>query len=213
MSSPGGRVFAWLGGAALAALFFVDLVQGLVSAWGWWTLSLGVSVVLAAAGVWFGFRANKIRQIRRAVEVAVVDVLSPAEFERHIAALLTRDGCLQVRVVGGRGDGGVDVLARTPGMARIAVQCKHYPGRAVGPSAVRDFNGCAWTDHGADVALLVTSGRFTSAAADFGRRHRIQMVDRELLARWMVGEQILPGIRAPWRRRTDALPASEEAPR
>ncbi|WP_328591880.1 restriction endonuclease [Candidatus Frankia alpina] len=51
----------------------------------------------------------------------------------------------------------------------------------------------------ADVALLVTSARFASAAADFGRRHRIQMIDRELLARWMIGEQILPGIRAPRR--------------
>jgi restriction system protein len=107
----------------------------------------------------------------------------------------------------------VDVLARTPRGARVAVQCKHYPGRAVAPAAVREFNGCAWTDHRADVALLVTSGRFTDAAEDFGRRHRIHMVDRELLARWMAGERILPDIPAPRRGPIDISPTAGEASR
>ncbi|MCK9923965.1 restriction endonuclease [Frankia sp. AgPm24] len=181
-----------LGGIVLA-----KLGQDLVHAWGWWTLPAGILVVLAAVAALFVVRARRLRESGRRVAVAAVDGLNPTEFEHHVADLLRRDGCLQVRVVGGRGDGGVDVLARTPRMARVAVQCKHYPGRAVGPAAVRDFNGCAWTDHRADVALLVTSGRFTAAAADFGHRHRIQMVDREVLSRWMAGERILPRAPAP----------------
>jgi restriction system protein len=107
----------------------------------------------------------------------------------------------------------VDVLARSPRGARVAVQCKHYPGRTVPPAAVREFNGCAWTDHRAHVALLVTSGRFSDAAEDFGRRHRIQLVDRELLARWMAGEWTVPGVPAPRRGPLDISPTAGEASR
>lgn len=182
---------------AFGGFFLAGLVQDLVGAWGWWSLPVGIFVVLATAVALFVARARGIRESGRRVAVATIDALNPTEFEHHVADLLRRDGCLQVRVVGGRGDGGVDVLAHTPRMARIAVQCKHYPGRSVGPSAVRDFNGCAWTDHRADVALLVTSGRFTPAAVEFGRRHRIQMIDREVLSRWMAGERVLPRVPAP----------------
>ncbi|MEX5710643.1 restriction endonuclease [Parafrankia sp. FMc6] len=202
-SSAREQVFPWLARVGFGGLFLAALVQGLVDAWGWWTLPAGILVVLAAVGVVLVVRARRIREIGRRAAVAAIDALNPTEFEHHVADLLKRDGCLQVRVVGGRGDGGVDVLAHTPRMARIAVQCKHYPRGAVGPSAVRDFNGCAWTDHRADIALLVTSGRFTAAAADFGHRHRIQMVDRELLTRWMAGERILPHVPAPRRGHID----------
>ncbi len=186
------RLPAWLGGVGLASLFLLVLVLALIKALGWWTLPLFFLAVTTAATVWSALRARRTHRIRQLTEVAVIDTMSPAGFERHIADLLTRDGCLRVQVVGGRGDGGVDVLARTSRMARIAVQCKHYPTRAVGPAAVRDFNGCAWSDHRADIALFVTSGRFTTAALEFGQRHRIQMIDRVLLARWMAGDRILP---------------------
>ncbi|WP_239347221.1 restriction endonuclease [Frankia sp. CiP3] len=184
------------GGVGIGGLLLVTLVQGLVDTWGWWALPVGILVALATSWSLLAVRARRIRESGRRAAVAAVDALSPTEFEHHVADLLRRDGCLRVRVVGGRGDGGVDVLAYTPRMVRIAVQCKHYPGRAVGPSAVREFSGCAWTDHRAGVALLVTSGRFTSAAADFGHRHRIQLVDREVLSRWMAGERILPRVAA-----------------
>ncbi|EFC86544.1 restriction endonuclease [Parafrankia sp. EUN1f] len=189
------------------------IVQGVAAALGWWTLPLGLLAVAAAIGIWRAVRASRIREIGRRVAVAALDTLSPTEFEHHVADLLTRDGCRRVRVVGGRGDGGVDVLARTPRGAQIAVQCKHYRSRAVGPSEVRDFNGCAWTDHRADIAVMVTSGRFTTAAAEFGERHRIRMIDRELLARWMVGERILPGIPAPRQGHIDVSPIPGEASR
>ncbi|WP_241831460.1 restriction endonuclease [Parafrankia soli] len=198
---------------AFGGVVLVVMVQVLVELLGWWTLPLGLLVALAAVGVLLTIRASRIREIGRRAAVAVLDTLSPAGFEHHVADLLTRDGCRRVRVVGGRGDGGVDVLALTPRGARIAVQCKHYRSRPVGPSEVRDFNGCAWTDHRADIALMVTSGRFTAAAADFGQRHRIQMVDRELLARWMAGERILPGIPAPRRSPVDVSPTSGDASR
>lgn len=198
---------------AFCAVAVVVMVQVLVQVLGWWTLPLGLLLALAAVRVLLAVRASRIREIGRRAAAARLDTLSPAAFEQHVADLLTRDGCRRVRVVGGRGDGGVDVLALSSRGARIAVQCKHYRSQPVGPAAVRDFNGCAWTDHQADLALMVTSSRFTEAAADFGRRHRIQMVDRELLARWMAGERILPGIPAPRRGPVDVSPTSGEASR
>ncbi|WP_026240186.1 restriction endonuclease [Parafrankia discariae] len=198
---------------AFGGVVLVVMVQVLVEVLGWWTLPLGLLVALAAVRVLLAIRARRIREIGRRAAAAVLDTLSPAEFEQHVAHLLIRDGCRRVRVVGGRGDGGVDVLAHAPRGARIAVQCKHYRSRPVGPSEVRDFNGCAWTDHQADLALMVTSNRFTDAAAAFGRRHRIQMVDRELLARWMAGERILPGIPAQRGRPVEGAPADGDASR
>ncbi|WP_438270714.1 restriction endonuclease [Streptomyces platensis] len=40
--------------------------------------------------------------------------MGPEEFEQLVALLAERDGCLEVRVVGGANDLGADVLAVTP---------------------------------------------------------------------------------------------------
>ncbi|SEO83787.1 restriction endonuclease [Actinacidiphila rubida] len=120
--------------------------------------------------------------------------MSPGEFEQLVADLCWRDGCTDVRVVGGAGDLGADVLARTPTGRRIVVQCKRYaPGRRVGSPEVQRVGGTYSVVHGADLAIVVTTAEFTDAAVDYARRAGIRLVDGDELAAW-AGEKVLP----PW---------------
>jgi restriction system protein len=120
--------------------------------------------------------------------------LSPGEFEEVVAELCRRDGCTQVRVVGGSGDLGADVLAVTPTGRRMLVQCKRYaPGRRVGSQDVQRVGGTYAVVHGADLAVVVTTARFTEAAEDYAVRAGIRLVDGAELAAW-AAEKVLP----PW---------------
>ncbi|MES4907991.1 MULTISPECIES: restriction endonuclease [unclassified Streptomyces] len=52
------------------------------------------------------------------------EAMTPEEFELAVAELCGRDGCEDVRVVGGAGDLGADVLATVPDGRRLVIQCK-----------------------------------------------------------------------------------------
>lgn len=43
-----------------------------------------------------------------------------------MALLRERDGCREIRVVGGANDLGADVIAVTPDDLRLVIQCKQY---------------------------------------------------------------------------------------
>ncbi|WP_411577059.1 restriction endonuclease [Streptomyces sp. SCSIO ZS0520] len=94
---------------------------------------------------------------------------------------------------------------------RRAVQCKHRrdgdQGSAVGVGVLQQVNGTARQIHGADVAVVLTNGRFSSKAVPWGREHRIHLVDRRLLAEWAAGSRPLWDLldRIPPPRRPSAL--------
>ncbi|MGW0971784.1 restriction endonuclease, partial [Streptomyces sp. NPDC002516] len=90
------------------------------------------------------------------VEIAY-EALDPDEFEQAVADLCRRDGCLDVDVVGGAGDLGADVVARTPDGRSVVIQCKRYcDGNRVGSQDLQRFGGTCFTVHGADIAVVVT---------------------------------------------------------
>ncbi|MFC9271307.1 restriction endonuclease [Streptomyces zhihengii] len=68
------------------------------------------------------------------------------------------------------------------------VQCKHRHngrvGSAVGTPDLQDLNGTARQVHGADVAVIVTSGASPSPAAAFAQQQCLHVVDRCTLAVW-----------------------------
>lgn len=83
------------------------------------------------------------------------------EFENFCAYLLAQNGFHSVFLVGGSGDGGVDIMAEKDGTS-YAIQCKCYTS-PVGSPAVRDtFSGAAF--HKKDVAVLMTNSIFTEPA-------------------------------------------------
>jgi restriction system protein len=161
---------------------------------------------LAAAGIYVARRARKAEQRRleaarlaqisavQSREVARYHTMSPGEFEHAIAYLCQRDGCTDVKVVGGAGDLGADVTATTPTGHRIVIQCKRYgPTHKVGSPDMQRFGGTCYTVHGAHVAALVTTSTFTRQAAAYAVAQGIRLYDGQALAGW--ASQTGP---APW---------------
>ncbi|WP_081635338.1 restriction endonuclease [Nocardia sp. BMG111209] len=141
-----------------------------------------VAVILRA---WYRFRA-RAREDARTLAALRQNALTPREFEEALAALCRRDGCTEVRVVGGAGDLGADVIARAPDGRRIVLQAKRYRnGRAVGSQDVQRFGGTAHTIHRADIAAVVTTAQtFTAQAQDYADRAGIRLVAAKALAAW-----------------------------
>ncbi|MFF9126292.1 restriction endonuclease [Streptomyces sp. NPDC014889] len=110
------------------------------------------------------------------------------QFEEYVAGLCRRDGCTDVRRVGGAGDLGADVTGRLPDGRRVVIQCKRYARhRSVGSRDLQTFNGTARAEHRADVPVFVASCVFTRPAREFAARHRIRLVDVDLLGFWNSG--------------------------
>ncbi|GAA3494722.1 hypothetical protein GCM10019016_018220 [Streptomyces prasinosporus] len=126
------------------------------------------------------------REARRSLDA--VWAMDDRRFEEYVAGLCRRDGCTDVRRVGGAGDLGADVTGRLPDGRRFVVQCKRYAKhRTVGSRDIQTFNGTARAEHGADVPVFVASCVFTKPARDFAARHRLCLIDVDLLGFWNSG--------------------------
>lgn len=126
------------------------------------------------------------RQARRSLEV--VWAMDDREFEEYVAQLCRRDGCTEVKRVGGSGDLGADVFGRLPDGRKIVIQCKRYAKhRTVGSRDIQTFNGTARVEHDADVPVFVASCVFTKPARAFAARHRLTLIDINLLGFWNNG--------------------------
>lgn len=116
--------------------------------------------------------------------------MDPKQFEHAIAYLCQRDGCTGVKVVGGAGDLGADVIATTPTGLRIVIQAKRYaPSNRVGSPDLQKVGGTARQVHGAQLVAAVTTSGFTKAARDYAAHPGvgIRLVDHDALARWAAG--------------------------
>ncbi len=191
----------------------VAVVQWLIAHW--WVLLLGAVVAAAACGVGLQQRRRRVEWERvraRALRlrIAEIDALDHRAFEFAIRDLMRRDGC-RAEPLGGAGDNACDVRAVDP-IGRVwAIQCKHRRdgerGSAVGVGVLQQVNGTARQIHGADVAVVLTNGRFSSKAVPWGRQHRIHLVDRRALGEWAAGSRPLWDLldRIPPPRRPTAL--------
>ncbi|MFF3354155.1 restriction endonuclease [Streptomyces sp. NPDC002917] len=126
------------------------------------------------------------RQARRSLEA--VWVMDDREFEEYVAQLCRRDGCTDVKRVGGSGDLGADVIGCLPDGRKIVIQCKRYAKhRTVGSRDIQTFNGTARAEHGADVPVFVASCVFTKPARAFAARQHLTLIDINLLGFWNNG--------------------------
>jgi hypothetical protein len=103
-----------------------------------------------------------------------LEKMAPRDFEKLVAELLKKMDCEDVKVVGGAGDGGIDISALAPGLGGrrepMAVQAKRYAA-AVGPGVVRELIGTLGTGHYTK-AMLVTTSDFSSQARETAERDR-----------------------------------------
>jgi restriction endonuclease Mrr len=109
--------------------------------------------------------------------------LDHTEFERLVGRALTVRG-FSVDHVGGVGDQGIDLLARSEGHM-IAVQCKRYGDQPITPQQMREFFG-AITAAKATAATFVTTSTYTAAAREFGIAQGIELIDASNLRDWLV---------------------------
>ncbi len=185
----------------VAAVVAIGLVAAVVQ-WllvHWWVLVLVVLVAAGAGGLWFRQvqqRAAWVRVRAQALRlrIAEIDALDHRAFEFAIRDLMSRDGG-QAEQLGGAGDNACDVRAVDPAGRVWAIQCKHRRdgdrGSAVGVGVLQQVNGTARQIHGADIAVVLTNGRFSSKAIPWGREHRIHLVDRRMLGEWAAGSRPL----------------------
>jgi restriction system protein len=141
----------------------------------------GAAAVASAAGGAGWFVLRRRRRLRRTI--AGADRMTGPQFERYVADLMRRTGFRAVHVTGRSADLGADIVASTSDGRRVVVQCKRYAG-SVGSPHVQRLNGTAWTIHGAEVTMLVTTGRLTANARELAGRCGIVLVDRHALAAW-----------------------------
>ena len=103
---------------------------------------------------------------------------TPTEFEHEVARLIQMLSGKRTQVVGGAGDGGIDVKVFGEDNRLVGVvQCKLYaPNKALSPSYIRDLNTVRHYHH-LNTAYLVTTGKFSQASQKLAQQLGIKLID------------------------------------
>ncbi|TDB93014.1 restriction endonuclease [Nonomuraea longispora] len=151
-----------------------------------------MAILVPAGFIVARWRGRAIMQRRRAERLAHlrldlamdIDRFDPTAFEYAVRDLMIRDG-FDAERVGGAGDRAADVIGRGADGRVIVVQCKHTRTKAkVGAEVIYQVNGTAEHAHGADDAIVVTNGSFTSSAMSYAAKAGIHLMDRDGLRAW-----------------------------
>ncbi|MGW6013716.1 restriction endonuclease [Streptomyces sp. NPDC055210] len=184
---------AVIGGVVLLALLAVfwstvwpyvmaAVLFGAIGTVGWWLWRTD-RIVRAQDRRWR--RNDEVEAGRRTL--AEVDAMTGTEFEELVAGLCRRDGCTEVRRVGGSHDNGADVLGRLPDGRTMVIQCKRYtPSSTIASRELRDLLG-AKVHFRADLAVFVATTRFSRPSEEFAVEHGILAVHRDHLGLWNNG--------------------------
>lgn len=126
-----------------------------------------------------------------------LSTLEPSAFERLVAELLRAMGHAEVRVVGGSGDGGVDVEAlavdRWGHGCRVVVQAKRW-ARTLGRRTVDELLGVLVRRRLDHAILIVTSGFSKAARAAAADDPRLRLVDGAALVELMAAHAVVVGF-------------------
>jgi restriction system protein len=126
----------------------------------------------------FGYTSARDAQLGQILD------LSPRDFEEFTRRLLSDHGFRDLRLVGGSGDLGVDIVGRDQAGRSVAVQCKRYsPTQRIGSPAIQTFIGMQKIHHGADLGIFVTTSDYTPDAHKLAAQHGIWLVDGNALVR------------------------------
>ncbi|MGY4921259.1 restriction endonuclease [Streptomyces sp. 900105755] len=176
-----------------------SVVLGGIGAVGWW-LRRTDRRVRAWDRRWRQDEAVKAGRLT----LAEVDAMTGTEFEELVADLCRRDGCTEVRRVGGSHDNGADVVGRLPDGRTFVIQCKRYaPSSTIASRELRDLLG-AKVHFQADVAVFVTTTRFSRPSERFAVEHGILAVHRDHLGLWNNGASLLSLSRVNGRGQGDS---------
>lgn len=141
---------------------------------------LGMLPVLAVINKHHLLNSRRELLIRNG-SIAGISNLDFTDFEQIVGALYESRG-YAVKVLGGPGDGGIDVRA-TMGSENLAIQCKHWKKWQVGPREVRELRGAIASPK--ITPVLITSGDFSSTAEREASDKGIQLVDGKKFLQWV----------------------------
>jgi restriction system protein len=133
-------------------------------------LAVGIAVTFIAFIVWLALRKSKRNRLLN-LTLENLKAMSPKEFEYTTAEILRRLGYKDVKVIGGSGDLGVDILAYKDGK-KVAVQCKKYITKKVTSPELQLFIGMMITEYKADKGLYVTTSYYTKDAYHLAMKHK-----------------------------------------
>jgi restriction system protein len=111
-----------------------------------------------------------------------IEGLSHKEFEFYVAGLFRNLG-YKADVVGGSGDGGIDIVLERDGK-KSYVQCKQYSSK-VQVDKVRDFYGAIVSKFANAKCYFVTDNCFTLPAEEFARDKPIELIDGQKLIEYI----------------------------
>jgi len=98
------------------------------------------------------------------------------QFEYDVAKLIQQLTGKQTEVVGGSGDGGIDVKVYNKKRKLVGiVQCKRLnPNKAVYPAYIRELNSVRHYHH-VNIAYLVTTGRFSDKSYQLAKELGVRL--------------------------------------
>lgn len=124
-------------------------------------------------------RRSLFNQISASSTIGALEALSWKEFELLVGEGFRAQGYAVHESGGGGADGGVDLVLSKNG-DKILVQCKQWRAFKVGVSVVRELYGVMAAE-GAAGGLVVTSGQFTSEAAQFASGRNMRLINGNAL--------------------------------
>jgi restriction system protein len=133
-------------------------------------LAVGIVVSFLSFLIWLALRKTKRDKLLN-LTLENLKAMSPKEFEYTTAEILRRLGYKDVKVIGGSGDLGVDILAVKDGK-KVAVQCKKYITKKVTSPELQLFIGMMITEYKTDKGLYVTTSYYTKDAYRLAMKHK-----------------------------------------
>lgn len=133
---------------------------------------------LGYVGKQIDYSPRKILKNKTASTVKNFDSMSGHEFEYFCADILKKNMFINVEVIPGSGDHGIDILAEKDGIS-YAIQCKCY-SKDIGNAAVQQAH-TGKSIYKKDIAVVLTNRNFTSQAKEEAAVLGVKLWDREKL--------------------------------
>ena len=144
-------------------------------------LALGAGLLFLAVYFYFWNRWLASRRVQ-VLKHSAMDSLDGTAFEAYVESLLTKRG-YRVTHTGKSGDLGVDLIAEKAPY-KFAVQVKRQ-SNLVSRSAVSDAVA-GKAHYKCNAAMVVTNNLFSPGAQELARSNGCKLVDRNVLADWML---------------------------
>jgi HJR/Mrr/RecB family endonuclease len=146
---------------------------------------------------WTERHEKRIETVKSSKNIkATIKKFSSNDFEELLADIYSYLG-YSSRKVGGKNDGGIDIVAQKSGITYF-IQCKHYNGTSIGPSFVRELVGAVTMRSQVSgqsqffKAVFVTSfGVFSQKAREDAHTHNVHIIEIDEIEKMIKESELL----------------------